>query len=162
MMVCNFHWDTGVSVITIVCLAIILGSMAFVWTVRFQYGFVRYLIIIGLCLPIIVGLLIMPLKLKLKDDRVEVTRMIGVIDIPLSGIEQCGVVGHEVLNNSVRVFGSGGVFGYLGIFKNNMLGKYTMYATEIDRLIFIKTSQKTYVFSCVDPTGFIDKIRMLK
>ena len=52
------------------------------------------------------------------------------------------------IENSIRRFGSGGLFGYLGLFKSDSLGNYTMYATDLSNLIFIRTNNKKYVFSC--------------
>ena len=58
------------------------------------------------------------------------------------------IISKSDIENSIRRFGSGGLFGYLGLFKSDSLGNYTMYATDLSNLIFIRTSNKKYVFSC--------------
>lgn len=64
------------------------------------------------------------------------------------------------IDNSIRTFGSGGLFGYLGLFKNNRLGNYTMYATELNNLIFIRTCNKKYVFSCSHSKEVVEYINI--
>ena len=51
------------------------------------------------------------------------------------------------------------MFGFLGHFKNEEVGRYVMYATELDNLVMVKTAGKTYVFSCVVREEFISDIR---
>ena len=46
------------------------------------------------------------------------------------------------------------------LFKNKKLGYYTMYATDINELILIRTDRKTYVFSCKDRNKFIESVKL--
>jgi hypothetical protein len=66
------------------------------------------------------------------------------------------VVSNREISNSIRTFGSGGLFGYLGQFRNNLIGNYTMYATEKQNLIYVNTTKGKYIFSCSKPHEFIE------
>ena len=78
----------------------------------------------------------------------------GYIEIPLNSIHSIDIISTTTISGSIRLFASGGFFGYFGIFKNKNIGKYTMYATELKNLIMVKTAHKTYVFSCRKKEAF--------
>lgn len=52
----------------------------------------------------------------------------------------------------MRVCGSGAFFGWWGWFRNKELGRFMMYAGNLDKLIYVELiNGKKYVFSCDDP-----------
>ena len=61
---------------------------------------------------------------------------------------------------SIRLFGIGGVFGYIGNFKNSILGNYKAYVTHRKKTVLIvtKESQKILI-SPDDPVEFIHSLR---
>ena len=141
-----FHWSGGVLSITIVVLLVLVGSVFFVWPCPILW--LRYLLIIIFIASIIVGLGYMPIRLEVNNKQITLKRLFGPLEIPINTIVEINQIPKSEINGSIRTFGSGGFFGYLGQFKNNRLGNYTMYATELNNLMLIRTNNKTYVFSC--------------
>jgi len=59
---------------------------------------------------------------------------------------------------TLRTFGSGGLFGYYGYFKNPRLGKFLAFVTNLDRLVVLRFPQGTLVISPDDPQGFLQEL----
>ncbi|WP_300681723.1 PH domain-containing protein [uncultured Rikenella sp.] len=101
----------------------------------------------------------MPIRLKADGEKVTVSRLFGALEIPLSEVISVGPISKSDIDGSIRTFGSGGFFGYLGRFRNKTLGRYTMYATELKHLVLVRTRQKKYLFSCTRPEEFVAYVR---
>ena len=107
-------------------------------------------------------ILLMPLRLTFEDDKITLHRLIGPNYIPSKDIIELMAIPNSEIAYSIRLFGSGGLFGYLGKFRNKKLGNYTMYATNLNELILIRTNRKTYVFSCKNRDKLIESFQKNK
>lgn len=63
-----------------------------------------------------------PDRLELEADRLVLRKLIGEFSIELDQVAEIEAYDEKELN--LRLFGSGGFLGYLGIFRNKSLGKY--------------------------------------
>ncbi len=61
---------------------------------------------------------------------------------------------------TIRLFGSGGMFGYLGWFRNRELGNYLAFVTDRIDMVGLHFSERTVVISPADPLTFIDDLKM--
>ncbi|MEM9996116.1 MAG: PH domain-containing protein [Bacteroidota bacterium] len=59
---------------------------------------------------------------------------------------------------SIRTFGIGGVFGYIGRFSNGTLGAYQAYVTDGARTVVLQFGEKTVVVSPADPAAFVSSL----
>lgn len=145
-----FNWNNEVLAITIVTLVVIWGFGFYLETKIWPLGilWLKYLLRIIFLATIIIGLGYMPIRLKVNDENIMVSRLFGSLKIPMGEVIEARIISKSDIENSIRRFGSGGLFGYLGLFKSDSLGNYTMYATDLSNLIFIRTNNKKYVFSC--------------
>ncbi len=155
-----FHWGGGVWAITIVTLAVLAGAGFFLTALNWPTVmlWLKYLLMVVFFITVIVGVGYMPMRLKANDEIITVTRLIGSLEVPLSEVTGVSRISKSDIDGSMRTFGSGGLFGYLGRFQNGRLGNYTMYATELNNLILIRTDDKKYVFSCTKAQDFVDYI----
>lgn len=155
-----FHWSGDVLAVTIVTLVVLMGSGFYLESLKWPLVmlWLKYLLIIVFLATIVIGVGYMPMQLKADDEKITVRRLFGSLKITRNGIMEIRQVGRSDIANSIRIFGSGGLFGYLGRFKNDRLGSYTMYATDLNHLIYIRTSSKKYVFSCSCPKEFIEYV----
>lgn len=81
------------------------------------------------------------------DSAVIVERKVGERVYPLSEIEEVRPITDE-LNNSIRTFGNGGLFGYMGHFRSSALGAYQANANRRDaRILLIFEDGKKLVLS---------------
>lgn len=153
-------WSLGVTVITTIIIIILVASTYFIWTDDFPSSmlWLKYTLIVVFIATIIGGLGYMPIRLTIENDKITLHRLFGAINIPIKDIIEIKAIENSETAFSIRVFGSGGLFGYLGKFKNPKLGIYTMYATNLNELILIRTNGKKYVFSCKDRNKFIESL----
>jgi hypothetical protein len=63
------------------------------------------------------------------------------------------------LAGSLRLWGSGGLFGYYGLFRTTTLGKCWWYLTSRDNAIVVITANVTALFSPDDTNGFLAAVR---
>jgi hypothetical protein len=61
----------------------------------------------------------------------------------------------EALRGSLRLFASGGLFGFFGIFWSRRLGMFRAYCTAPKRCVLLKLRQRTVVVSPEDPAAFV-------
>lgn len=155
-------WSMGVTAITAITIIILVASTYFIWTDDFPSSmlWLKYTLIVVFIATIIGGLGYMPIRLTIGNDKIILHRLFGDINIPIKDIIEIKAIENSETAFSIRTFGSGGLFGYLGKFKNKKLGYYTMYATDINELILIRTARKTYVFSCRNRDKFIESVKL--
>jgi hypothetical protein len=89
-----------------------------------------------------------------------IRRLIGNIEIPLGDIRELRAAEAEDLRGCIRLFGSGGFFGYYGLYRTSKLGKCSWYVTQRDHGVVVVTGDKTFVLSPDDVNGFVMALRM--
>lgn len=95
----------------------------------------------------------------ISDGRLLVRRLIGNVSIPLSGLRDVRPAVPEDLRRCIRIFGSGGFFGYYGLYRTSKLGRCTWYVTSRDNAVILETGEKTYVLSPDDVNSFTAAIQ---
>ncbi|HTQ52911.1 MAG TPA: PH domain-containing protein [Bryobacteraceae bacterium] len=84
-----------------------------------------------------------------------IKRLIGNIRVPLAGIREARAGTPADFTGCVRLAGSGGFFGYYGLFRTSKLGKASWYLTDRSHTAIVRTEAKTYVLSPDDREGFL-------
>ncbi len=159
IFVTGFNWSVQVIVITLLTIAVLIGIIiSFYSRGTTNVSLLKYVLTFVILLIIIIPAAYTPIRLSINDEKIVLKRFIGNIEINLKDVHSVTIFSNKEISNSIRTFGSGGLFGYLGQFNNNLIGNYTMYATETQNLIYIKTSKKKYVFSCSKPHEFIELV----
>ncbi|MEY4386037.1 MAG: hypothetical protein RLY20_1320 [Verrucomicrobiota bacterium] len=64
----------------------------------------------------------------------------------------------EAMRWSIRLFGSGGLFGFFGIFRNKTLGTYRAYGTNPKNTVVVELRQLTIVVTPDDPKRFVAEV----
>jgi hypothetical protein len=96
-----------------------------------------------------------PTGYSIGDGFLSVHRVIGNLRIPLASIRAVRIASGEDLQGSLRIFGSGGLFGYYGVFRSPKLGKTTWYVTRHSHAVLVVTSAGNFVLSPDDVDGFV-------
>lgn len=60
---------------------------------------------------------------------------------------------------SIRTFGNGGLFGFVGRFRNGILGNYRAFATDSSRMVVVRTATIAYVVTPDDPDRFVRAVQ---
>ena len=95
-----------------------------------------------------------PLNYRVSKDNLEINKLVGVVRVPMNTITSIQAKKSSDFNGLVRLFASGGVHGYLGLF-GGAEGRYLFYSTRRDTFVMIKRrSARPVILSPDDPTGF--------
>ena len=126
---------------------IVYGAIA-VWSAGMTAVIVTYTIFALLAIWV---LLTMPRYLIVQNGLLIITHPIGRTVIEKSDVVKIEAIDRSELRGSLRLFGSGGFFGWFGIFRNSKLGTYRIYCGQLENLYFVKTQTKSYVISSTKP-----------
>lgn len=96
---------------------------------------------------------------SIQDGQLKIVRMGWSKDVTLGSIKQVEKKPVAMMG-SIRIFGIGGVFGYIGNFKNSILGHYKAYVTHRKKTVLITTvDDKQILVSPDDPEAFITSLQ---
>lgn len=136
------------TVTSILLIALLVYGAIAVWSAGLTAVIVTY-IIFGIVA--IWVLLTMPRYLLLDDKSIVITHPIGQTVILKSDIIEVRAVERSELRSSIRLFGSGGFFGWFGIFRNSKFGTYRLYCGQLENLYLVKTLTRKYIISSSVP-----------
>lgn len=126
---------------------LVYGAIA-VWSAGMVAVIVTYIIFILLAIWV---LLTMPRYLIIQNGLLIITHPIGRTVIEKSQVVKIEAIERSDLRGSIRLFGSGGFFGWFGIFRNSKFGVYRIYCGQLENLYHIKTLTKSYIISSSTP-----------
>jgi hypothetical protein len=124
-------------------------------------GVLTHNTIVG-CVSVLVVLLSYawsPRGYALAERSIVVKRLIGGARIPLECVREARRTTSDDLRRCIRLWGSGGMFGYYGLFRTSKLGKCWWYVTDRRNTVVVITDKKTALFSPDDVDGFLAAIR---
>ena len=83
----------------------------------------------------------LPLRLVVDEESLRIWRPIGKVGIRLEDILSCSVIedSRSIFDKTIRTFGSGGLYGFLGHFKHDRYGKMRMFVTHPKQCFLIRT-----------------------
>jgi hypothetical protein len=144
-----FKWDIAVTIITIATIAVLLIIVFYFLYINLKdFKIISIFIVLPIVLISIGVFLYMPVKIHVQEDNITIKRIMGEHKILFKDINTIEPINKSDLDGTIRTFGSGGLFGYYGHFKNKKIGKYIMYATSKDNLIKIGSTKEVVVISC--------------
>jgi hypothetical protein len=89
-----------------------------------------------------------------------IVRPIKRIIIPLADIKEVRLLNKEELGTLIRMFGSGGLFGYYGTFKSTRMGKLKLYTTRRNNRIMLTTVDEERILISPDDLSIIDALKV--
>ena len=136
------------TVTSILLMALLVYGAIAVWSAGMTAVIVTY-IIFGIVAVWV--LLTMPRYLLIDDKSIVITHPIGQSVILKSDIIEVRAIERSDVRGSIRLFGSGGFFGWFGVFRNNKFGTYRLYCGQLENLYLVKTTTKKYIISSSKP-----------
>jgi hypothetical protein len=112
-----------------------------------------------LALIVLVSYAYSPRSYVLSDRSIVVRRLAGPARIGLDDLREVRRATPDDFRFSIRIWASGGAFGYYGLFSTAKLGKSTWYVTNRNNSVVLITGSKTALFSPDDVDGFLNAIR---
>ena len=102
-----------------------------------------------------------PLRLVVDEESLRIWRPIGKVEIRLDDIKSCSVIedSRSLFDKTIRTFGSGGLYGFLGHFKHDRYGKMRMFVTHPKQCFLIRTKDgRSFVVSSPKPKEIVEFI----
>lgn len=100
-----------------------------------------------------------PTGYAIQERSILVNRLFGNVFIPLDSVREIRKATADDMEGCIRLFASGGLFGYYGVFRTSTLGKSSWYVTNRSNSVVVITTSQTVVLSPNDVEGFIAAIR---
>ncbi len=148
-IVIPFVWGTSTIIMTGVVILILLG-VVFLMVKQTANWYINGSVLFFVFVFTLYFLAKSPLKLQINSSKIEIRQILGTEKILFKDIVELKNLPQGISKDTTRDFGSGGFFGYIGKFSNEELGNFYMYATELNNLVYIRTTNKKYVISCRD------------
>ena len=100
---------------TVVCLGLLIAAAAT------QNVFVAIVALLSMLL----GYAWSPRGYAIADGAIVIDRLIGNVRVPLETVREARLATPEDFRGCIRLWGSGGLFGYYGLFRTSTLGRAT-------------------------------------
>jgi hypothetical protein len=97
---------------------------------------------------------------SLRGGKLLIHRLGWATKYELSELEECHVIPNAMMG-SMRVFGNGGLFGYTGLFRNAILGRYRAFATRRKNCLILKFGDTTVALTPDEPVEMQQAIEEL-
>ncbi len=111
------------------------------------------------CLILFLSWLYSTYGYEVKDKRFIIHRRKGKIIVPLCDIKSIRVIHKKELGTLIRMWGSGGLFGYYGHFRSTRIGKLKLYTTQRKNLVLVTTVDQDYLLLSPDDLSMIEEIK---
>lgn len=102
-----------------------------------------------------------PLHLVVTEKSLRIWRPIGKVEIPLEDIKSCTIIddSRSIFDKTIRTFGSGGLYGFIGHFKHDKYGKMRMFVTHTKQCFLIRMKDgRHFVISSSKRNEIVDFI----
>ncbi len=117
------------------------------------------LVLVSPLLVLVVPYLFRPLKYIVTSDEIIIKRPIKSYVIKISDVKKIQPVSKEEMGGIIRVFGSGGFFGYFGKFRSKNFGMMKFFATRYSDFVYILTAMgENIVLTPDDVESFVKEI----
>jgi hypothetical protein len=100
-----------------------------------------------------------PRSYAVSGSSIFIRRLAGTVRIPLNGVREFRAAIPEDFPGCIRLWASGGLFGYYGLFSTARLGRCTWYVTNRRNSVILVTNERTVVLSPNDVAGFLASVR---
>ncbi len=100
-----------------------------------------------------------PRGYRIAEGAVVVRRWIGDVRIPLSSVRDARRATAEDVRGLIRLWASGGLFGYYGVYRSSQLGRSTWYVTNRANAVVLSTLSTPLFISPDEPERFLDAIQ---
>jgi len=116
-------------------------------------GFLTVLLPCISLVVLVVPYLFKPKGFRFNSKELGIERPLNTISIPYSQIST--VQRGKWTWKAVRLGGSGGLYGYLGLFHLSKSGRVWMYVTNRHKMVLIETENKKYEISTENPEDLV-------
>ena len=95
---------------------------------------------------------------SVKNGQLLIQRLGWATKFDLTRLSAFEVNPHAMIG-SIRLFGNGGVFCFIGHYRNGVIGRYRAYVTHPKNAVVLEFGARTIVVSPDDPSAFVEALR---
>ena len=97
---------------------------------------------------------------RLEPEVLRIRRLAWNTRLSLTDLQRVEYI-PQVMQNSIRLLGNGGLFSFTGWFRNAQLGTYRAYVTDLQRVVVLHFDKRRVVVSPEDPARFVAAVRKM-
>jgi hypothetical protein len=147
----KLEFDLTTKIISALVIAIPFVMIIAQYSVIKENNEILALTSIFLFITYFVAWMLHPTSYEISNESLVIHRPVRSIKISLASIKN---IERTEPGYSMRLFGSGGLFGYYGLFSSNKLGRHHRYTGNNKNLVLISTEKKKYLLSIHDNLFF--------
>jgi hypothetical protein len=147
--------------ITLGVSAICMGLPIYYYNQAHEFTIYKKLLCISPILLLLAVALFAVKSYHLEEGTLCIKRPLWMTRIALSPLESAEIL-PGIMAKSWRVCGSGGMFGWIGWFRNGALGPYRAWVTDRQKTVVLEVAGKTYVVSPLHPEKFLQALQAYK
>jgi hypothetical protein len=155
----QLEFDLTTKIISALVIAIPFVMISAQYTVIKENNVILTLTSIFLFITYLVAWLLHPTSYEITNENLVIHQPVKAIKISLASIKN---IERTEPGYSMRLFGSGGLFGYYGLFSSNKLGRHYRYTGNNKDLVFVNAGKKNYLLSIHDQLFFDELIKRTK
>ncbi len=144
-------YPTSVKVISSITLALLTLFTIWMFYLYAQNATIMTLLAaLVMLLTSLITCALMPLRVYVAEKGIILQLLLGTIFVPSEEIVKIEPFPNQ--GATIRLFGSGGLMGFIGFFSNSVIGNFTAFATDIEHATIIyRKSKRPLVLSVADP-----------
>jgi len=151
----NAPWGVLLSVMTLFGAVILLGLPAYtLYTDKVPSGGPSWLFY-GLPFMLLLAYFFTVRGYEIGGDELRIMRPGWQKIFSLRNLQSVDFV-PRAMRYSIRTFGNGGLFSFVGNYRNDLLGPYKAYATHFHKTVVLKFPERTIVVTPDEPEKFRD------
>lgn len=147
----KLEFDVTTKIISALVIAIPFVMIIAQYSVIKESNDILLLTSIFLFITYFVAWMLHPTSYEITNENLVIHRPISAIKISFASIKN---IEHTEPGYSMRLFGSGGLFGYYGLFSSKKHGTHHRYTGNNKNLVLICTEKKKYLLSIHDDLFF--------
>lgn len=154
-------WSRPLAFITLLTSVILLGIGTILWLKAPENPPLMYQLSIWMCPAILLLSALFAVRGYCVQGRdLWILRPGWKTRISLEGLKSVSSEPNAT-RGSIRLFGNGGLFAFIGLFRNQPLGRYRAFATDMSRTVIIQLPARTIVVTPDRPERFVETLKPL-
>ncbi len=149
-------WGKTLFISTVLCTLLLVGLAI---NGMFMGGVLGWIVAASLLLMVVGCAIFSIFGYSVTPDAILVHRPFWKTTVSLDGLKSVESFPH-VMRKSWRTFGNGGFFSITGFFKNETLGSYRAFVTDLRRTVVLRYDAKVVVLSPADPEAFVREVEL--
>jgi len=149
-------WSLSVKIITGVTLGLLSAATFLAWRLL-PANTPPFARLLAMAAPPAILLFTLPFAVRgyvLRNDELRIERLGWFHRVPLSAVLSV-TADPDAVRGSIRICGSGGLFGFFGWFRNRKLGVYRAHGTDPALAVVVKLPHRNLVVTPADPNRFV-------